>query len=97
MWVLLALTASSGGPRHHNFAAVFATFGAEADDQLPDHPEVARDANNIGQILQAQGDLAGALKHAQRALRVFEKVFGPDHPQTRIAAGNIRGIQEAMQ
>ena len=31
-----------------------------------DHPNVARDANNIGQILQTQGDLEGANAHFTR-------------------------------
>jgi Tetratricopeptide repeat len=45
-----------------------------------DHPDVARDANNIGAILQTRRDLDGALGYAQRALKINEKVYGPEHP-----------------
>ncbi|HUV37094.1 MAG TPA: FxSxx-COOH system tetratricopeptide repeat protein, partial [Patescibacteria group bacterium] len=34
----------------------------------PDHPEVATDVNNLGGVLQDQGDLAGAREHFERAL-----------------------------
>ena len=31
-------------------------------------------------ILQAKGDLDGALKYSQRALSIDERVYGPEHP-----------------
>src|ERR1019366_6282789 len=62
----------------------------------PDHPEVATDANNIGQILKAQGDLPGALRYTQRALAIDEKVYGPDHPKVAIRANNIATILKAQ-
>jgi tetratricopeptide (TPR) repeat protein len=62
----------------------------------PDHPEVATDANNIGQILKAQGDLAGALEYTRRALAIDEKVYGPDHPKVAIRASNIGAILQAQ-
>ena len=62
----------------------------------PDHPEVATDANNIGQILKAQGDLAGALEYTRRALAIDEKVYGPDHPKVAIRANNIGQILQAQ-
>jgi hypothetical protein len=45
-------------------------------------------ANNIGQILQAKGDLDGALRYTQRALAIDEKVYGPEHPTVAIRANN---------
>ena len=53
-------------------------------------------ANNIGQILQAQGDLDGALSYARRALAICTKFLGPDHPNTRTAAGNLAGIERQL-
>jgi tetratricopeptide (TPR) repeat protein len=53
---------------------------------------VARDANNIGRILQDQGDLPGALKYTQRALAIGEKAYGSDHPNVAIVASNIGRI-----
>ena len=58
----------------------------------PEHPSVARDANNIGLILKAQGDLEGALEWAKRALAILEKVYGPEHPTVAIYANNIGQI-----
>ncbi|MEK7404409.1 MAG: tetratricopeptide repeat protein [Acidobacteriota bacterium] len=61
----------------------------------PEHPEVAIDANNIGTILKAKGDLEGALGYTERALRIFESVYGADHPSTRIVAENLRSLRGA--
>ena len=62
----------------------------------PDHPEVAIRANNIGQILKAQGDLEGALSYTRRALAFLEKSFGPDHPMVATLANNIGNILQAQ-
>ncbi|HEY6251073.1 MAG TPA: tetratricopeptide repeat protein, partial [Candidatus Angelobacter sp.] len=55
-------------------------------------PEVAAYANNLGQILLDQGNLAGALKYTQRALKISEQVYGPDHPDVATYANNISQI-----
>ena len=62
----------------------------------PDHPNVARYANNIGQILKAQSDLDGALSYARRALAILTKFLGPDHANTRTVAGNLAGIERQL-
>ena len=62
----------------------------------PEHPTVAILANNIGQILQAQGDLAGALEWTKRALAIGEKVYGLEHPDVAIRANNIGTILKAQ-
>jgi tetratricopeptide (TPR) repeat protein len=62
----------------------------------PDHPNVARDANNIGTILQDQGDLPEALLYTRRARAIDEKVYGPDHPNVGIRANNIGAILQAQ-
>ena len=59
----------------------------------PDHPQVAIDANNIGQILEAKGDAEGALSYIQRALRILEKSYGPNHPTTKQAAAGLERIK----
>ena len=48
----------------------------------PDHPDTASSLNNLGYLLQAQGDLAGARPLYERALAIREKALGPDHPAT---------------
>jgi tetratricopeptide (TPR) repeat protein len=72
-------------------ALSYAQRALKIDEKVygPNHPAVARDANNIGQILQAKGELDGALSYTQRALKIQEKVYGPDHPNVAIVANNI--------
>ena len=55
----------------------------------PDHPDVARDVNNLGLVLRQEGDLAQAKAAFQRALAIFERAYGPDHANTRIARENL--------
>jgi hypothetical protein len=58
-----------------------------------DHPGGA----NLGQILQAKGDLAGAEQYTQRALAISEKVYGSSHPMTMLVAGNLKLIEKLRQ
>ncbi len=62
----------------------------------PEHPTVATRANNIGQILKAQGDLAGALRRTQRARRILHATYGPDNPSTRIVSEDVASIEAAL-
>jgi Tfp pilus assembly protein PilF len=57
---------------------------------------VATDVNNIGMVQQAQGDLAGARASFERALRIDEAAFGPDHPNVAIRVNNLGGVQWDM-
>ena len=52
----------------------------------PDHPNVARDLNNLAQLLQATNRLAEAEPLMRRALAIDEKSFGPDHPNVATAS-----------
>jgi len=63
----------------------------------PEHPEVAIRANNIGTILNAKGDLGGALRYTERALRIFQTTYGPDNPQTRIVVANLAALKSLIQ
>jgi hypothetical protein len=49
----------------------------------PEHPDVARDADNMGQILGAKGDLEGAQEQTERAPPILEKHCGANNPQTQ--------------
>ncbi len=49
-------------------------------------------SNQLGLVLLAKGDLDGALAYAQRALKIDEKVFGPEHPNVGRDANNIGQI-----
>lgn len=53
-----------------------------------------RPAHNVGRVLKALGDLPAARTAYERALVIFERVYGPDHPRTRIVRGNLEGLDE---
>ena len=36
--------------------------------------------NNLARVLRDQGDLAGARKRFERALKIDAAAYGPDHP-----------------
>jgi tetratricopeptide (TPR) repeat protein len=57
-----------------------------------DHPDTASIINNLGYLLQAQGDLAGARPYYERALAIREKVLGPDHRATATSLNNLGGL-----
>jgi len=47
-----------------------------------EHPNTASSLNNLGVLLQGQGDLAGARPYYERALAICEQVLGPEHRDT---------------
>ena len=54
-----------------------------------DFPEKARLQNNLGLVLQALGDYAGAKGLLEKALESDERNFGPDHPTTAVRYSNL--------
>ncbi|MBZ0320170.1 MAG: tetratricopeptide repeat protein, partial [Anaerolineae bacterium] len=52
--------------------------------------------NNLGSVLQAMGDYAGAKEHYERALRIDEAAFGPDHPDVATDVNNIGSLFRVM-
>jgi len=54
-----------------------------------EHPTVATDVNNLGGVLWAQGDLAGAKAAFERALRIGEATLGKEHPTVAIRVNNL--------
>jgi tetratricopeptide (TPR) repeat protein len=57
-----------------------------------DHPQTANSLNNLGLLLQAQGDLARVRPYYERALAILEKVLGPDHRDTANSLNNLGGL-----
>ncbi len=49
----------------------------------------ATDADDLGQILRLQGDLAGAQRATERALQIDERVYGPGSPRLAIVTSNF--------
>ena len=56
------------------------------------HPTVARDLNNLAQLLQATNRLAEAEPLIRRALDSHEHSFGKDHPTVARALNNLAGL-----
>src|SRR5215470_10088237 len=60
------------------------TAGLRQSIDEKDEKNEATFSSQLGQALQDKGDLNGALRYAQRALTIDEKVYGPDHPNVAI-------------
>ena len=50
----------------------------------PEHPDVARDLNNLAQLLQVTNRLGEAEPLMRRALEIDEKSYGPEHPKVAV-------------
>ena len=63
----------------------------------PDHSNVAIRRSNLGRVLQALGDLAGARVQLERALEIGEAALGPDHPTVATWRNNLGSVLGALQ
>ncbi len=61
-----------------------------------DFLEKARLQNNLGLVLQALGDYAGAKGLLEKALKSAERNFGPDHPTTAVSYSNLGVVLAEM-
>ena len=61
----------------------------------PDHPNVARDLNNLAELLRVTNRLHEAEPLMRRALAIDEKSFGPDHPNVAIRLNNLALLLQA--
>jgi tetratricopeptide (TPR) repeat protein len=57
---------------------------------------VARTVGNLGLVLEGLGDLAAGREHLERALRINEAAYGPDHPEVAIPLGNLGNVLQAL-
>jgi tetratricopeptide (TPR) repeat protein len=62
----------------------------------PEHPETATSLNNLGLLLQDQGDLAGARPLFERALAICEKALGHEHFETATSLNNLARLLQAQ-
>jgi hypothetical protein len=60
----------------------------------PEHPSVATSRNNLAYVLKELGDSEGARSNWEEALRIWEKVLGPDHPHTMYVKNVLAGLDE---
>jgi hypothetical protein len=63
------------------------SFGAE-------HPDVARDLNNLAQLLKATNRLAETEPLMRRALAIFVATLGADHPNSQSSTVRRRGCDK---
>jgi len=62
-----------------------------------DHPNVARDLNNLAQLFKATNRLVEAEPLMRRAVEIFEASLGVDHPNSKIGRGNLEALLAAMK
>jgi Tfp pilus assembly protein PilF len=55
----------------------------------PDHPEVARDLNNLAGLLGHSGRRGEAERLFRRALAICDARLGPEHPHTILVRKNL--------
>jgi len=60
------------------------------------HHNIARDANNLGNVLLRLGDLHEARVQFGRALNLYEALYGPDHPYVAVVLNNMGRLLEAQ-
>jgi tetratricopeptide (TPR) repeat protein len=96
-WLAPAVEPLRVAARYADVAVLWQHALAIAEEHFgPAHPETARSLNNVGYLLQSQGDLAGPLPYFERALAINEKVFGFDHPDTALSLNNLGALLRAQ-
>jgi len=61
----------------------------------PEHAWTAVSLNNLGELLRATGDLAGARSCHERALAIKQHVLGPEHPSAATSLNNLGLVLQA--
>jgi tetratricopeptide (TPR) repeat protein len=58
----------------------------------PDHPDVARDLNQLGVLYQLARRMDDAARAYGRALTLFESAYGPDHYDVGVTCANLAAL-----
>jgi hypothetical protein len=61
----------------------------DEDSFGPQHPDVARDLNNLALLLHDTNRLSEAEPLMQRALEILETSLGSEHPKTQTVRKNL--------
>ncbi|MEW6002752.1 MAG: tetratricopeptide repeat protein [Nitrospirota bacterium] len=61
-----------------------------------DHPDVARDLNNLAELYRAQGRYSEAEPLYKQALSIREKTLGIDHPEVATILNNLAELYQAQ-
>lgn len=54
-----------------------------------DHPDVAKQLNNLALLCQNQGKYEAVERYYQRALAIYERQLGPDNPNVARTKNNL--------
>lgn len=54
-----------------------------------DHPDVAKQLNNLALLCQNQGKYEAVERYYQRALAIYESQLGPDNPNVARTKNNL--------
>jgi len=76
--------------------AAAARAGVAGERHSPFLPIAARLWNSLGYHLHGLADYAGAQAAYERALRIDEAVYGPDHPTVAIRVNNLGSVLRAL-
>ena len=64
----------------------------EAKTFVGDDPRLATSLNNLAELYRAQGKYAQAEPLYQRALAIWQKALGPEHPQVAMVLENYAAL-----
>jgi tetratricopeptide (TPR) repeat protein len=96
-WLGPAVGPLQTAARYADVAVLWQRALAVAEERLgPNNPYTALSLNNLGYLLQEQGDLAGARPYFERALAINERTLGPDHPDTASNLNNLGALLDAQ-
>lgn len=62
----------------------------------PEHPDVAASLNNLAGLYESRGKYAEAEPLYVRSLAIYEKVLGPEHPDTKKVRNNYANYLRQM-
>jgi Tfp pilus assembly protein PilF len=73
-----------------------ASTAGHAEQHHVAREQTARVLARVGQYQQARAQYATARELLQRALAIFEAVYGPEHPDVAITLGNLGIVQQQL-
>ena len=62
----------------------------------PEHPDLAINLNNLGNLYRAQGRYSEAEALSKRSLAIAEKALGPEHPDVGESLNNLAELYHAQ-
>ena len=81
-----------GRAAYSQAAPLFREALAIREKTLGPDPDTAMSLNNLALLRKDQGNFADALLLYQRAVKICEKVLGPEHPDTATSLNNLAGL-----